>query len=308
MSEHTEPRPDSFSEGVGRWIGAAEVYDAEGRFAGTGRDTRTVKADDGAGTVTVDVSFQGPFSMAGEYTITDRGSHRFYGGPLNYGFAEAFGSGLVTAHNYWHDHGLSQRFFLMVLPDGTRQMSLAILSRGEQLRWTVVGEYQRQVDLEGSEPPPTVPMDPAELADDPAAGRSAILLHRPGRWVGDLTVVGTGSEDAGSTRYSEEVGRDGDALQIAISGSGLGPDTSFALATDDWSAWTPPGDVVGSYSLSGGRGLSGQFHHHSEGLRVWRREVAALDGTLKSVVHNWYRGDERIGVVHGVLAFEPSDG
>ena len=66
----------SFSKGVGQWIGASEVYDASGDFAGHGRDERTVLADDGAGTVTVDVSFAGPFSIAGTYTIADHGTHR----------------------------------------------------------------------------------------------------------------------------------------------------------------------------------------------------------------------------------------
>ncbi|MCQ3811071.1 MAG: hypothetical protein KTV68_11045, partial [Acidimicrobiia bacterium] len=72
----------SFSQGVGEWIGAAEVYDANGRFAGIGRDTRSVKADDQAGRVTVEVEFDGPFSLSGVYTIADHGSHRTYEGPL----------------------------------------------------------------------------------------------------------------------------------------------------------------------------------------------------------------------------------
>ena len=83
----------SFSKGVGEWAGSAEVYDAEGRFAGTGRDTRTVTADDHAGRVTVEVSFEGPFNLSGGYTIADHGSHRTYEGPLNVGYAEALGDG-----------------------------------------------------------------------------------------------------------------------------------------------------------------------------------------------------------------------
>ena len=120
----------SFSKGVGEWAGTAEVYDAEGRFAGTGRDTRTVTADDRAGRVTVEVSFEGPFNLSGAYTIADHGSHRTYEGPLNVGYAEALSDALVAAHNYWPDLGLSQRFFMMVLPGGARQLSLALLSRG----------------------------------------------------------------------------------------------------------------------------------------------------------------------------------
>ena len=91
-------------------------------------------------------------------------------GPLNLGFAEVLGDGLIAARNYWPSLGLSQRFFLMVLPGGDHQLSLALLSRGDQLRWTVVGEYRRQV--EASEPPvaPPEPIDPAAVRDDPTAG------------------------------------------------------------------------------------------------------------------------------------------
>ncbi|MGI9622776.1 MAG: hypothetical protein ACR2PK_08065 [Acidimicrobiales bacterium] len=306
----TEKPKGSFSKGVGQWIGAAEVYDAAGEFAGNGTDTRTVEADDGQGAVTVNVTFSGPFSLAGQYTISDQKTHRLYQGPLNYGYADALGEGLVAAHNYWPDHGLSQRFFLMVLPDGSRQLSLALLSRGESLRWTVVGEYQRQTDPASPEPPPVVPIDPIVVAGDPTAGRGAILLHRPGRWVGELVVLNGAGESVGSTRYAEMVSQDDNDDGVRVELSGIGPvaDTSFSMSTDGWSAWTPPGDVVGSCSLSGGRGLSGSFLHHAEALRVWRREVVSQDGTLKGVVHIWYQGEERIGVVHGVLDFEPADG
>ena len=110
-----------------------------------GRDTRTVKAEDPAGLITVEVTFEGPFQLSGMYTIADHGSHRIYEGPLNLGFAEVLGDGLIAARNYWPSLGLSQRFFLMVLPGGDHQLSLALLSRGDQLRWTVVGEYRRQL-------------------------------------------------------------------------------------------------------------------------------------------------------------------
>ena len=108
----------SFSQGLGEWIGSAEVYDGNGRFAGMGRDTRTVQATDPAGLITVEVTFEGPFSLSGMYTIADHGTHRTYEGPLNLGRAEVLGDGLVAAHNYWPSLGLSQRFFLMVLPGG----------------------------------------------------------------------------------------------------------------------------------------------------------------------------------------------
>lgn len=302
----------SFSRGVGEWTGAAEVYDAEGRFAGVGHDTRTVQADDHAGTVTVEVSFDGPFSLSGEYTIVDHGSYRTYEGPLNVGYAEALGDGLVAAHNYWPDLGLSQRFFLMVMPDGTRQLSLALLSRGEKLVWTVVGEYQRRVDPSAPGVPHAPPMDPAKLADDPTAGRAELLLLRSGCWSGQLHQLDSDLEPSGMAGFVETVtagsvdtGRHTN-LAVELSGLGFASDVAFSSTTDGWSVWSRSGQLTGSATLSGGRGLSGQFHHRSDGLRVWRREVAALDGTMKAVLHTWYRGEQRLGATYGVLAFDPA--
>ncbi len=149
---------DSFQRGEGRWQGVAEVYDSQGRYAGPGHETRVVRRDleSGAGgaggvdgAVEVDVSFEGPFSLSGTYRISNLENHRRYEGPLNYGYAEVLGEDLVDANNYWPDLGLSQRFWLMVMPDGTTQLSLALLSRGEQAAYTVVGEYHRSPDGEG---------------------------------------------------------------------------------------------------------------------------------------------------------------
>ena len=354
----------SFSQGLGEWIGSAEVYDGNGRFAGMGRDTRTVRADDGAGRVTVDVTFEGPFSLAGTYTIADHGTHRTYEGPLNIGFAEVLGDGLVAAHNYWPSAGLSQRFFLMVLPGGNHQLSLALLSRGDQLCWTVVGEYRRQGLASASPPPLPEPLDPSAMSDDPAAGRDQLLLLRPGRWSGRLHCLGPDLSPSGSAEYTETVApadrgptvrpyeapptdealaasqaleatdkpaanealdaspRDGapaaneelqatdetaadEQLAVKLSGLRFAPDASFTLVSDGWTARTPTGDVVGSAALSGGRALSGQFHHDGAGCRVWRREVASVDGSVKAVLHIWYRGEERLGALYGTLAFDP---
>ncbi len=325
----------TFSQGVGEWIGAAEVYDAAGRYAGKGRDTRSVRADDRAGRVTVDVTFDGPFSLSGTYTIVDQGSHRTYEGPLNVGLAEALGDGLVAAHNYWPDLGLSQRFFLMVLPGGTRQLSLALLSRGERLRWTVVGEYQRQptppsAPPPGSPPASTTARDPAVLRYDSAAGRNEILLLRAGRWSGPLHCLDADLEPCGTVDCTEVItSRDGrvDAglqghglaepsdhaagmatrcFDVELQGLGFAADVAFALMSDGWGVWTPVGDLAGSATLSGGRAMSGQFHHRAGGLRVWRREVASLDGTMKAVLNTWHRGEQRLGAAYGTLAFHPA--
>ena len=328
----------SFSQGLGEWIGAAEVYDGNGRFAGMGRDTRTVRADDRAGRVTVEVTFEGPFSLAGAYTIADHGSHRVYEGPLNIGRAEVLGDGLVAAHNYWPSAGLSQRFFLMVLPDGAHQLSLALLSRGDQLRWTVVGEYRRQASATGTQPPGVELIDPARVRDDPSAGRGQLLLLRAGRWSGRLHRLGGDLQPSGTVDCVEtfapaardpaepsgrETGRgpkptagepaarepakpSGRSMAVEMSGLGFAPDASFALASDGWTAWTQQGDVAGSAVLSGGRGLSGHFHHHTAGCRVWRREVASADGAVKAVLHIWYRGEQRLGAVYGTMAFDPA--
>ena len=295
----------SFSQGAGEWIGAAEVYDAAGRFAGAGRDTRTVTADDRAGRVTVEVSFDGPFSLSGAYTIADHGTHRIYEGPLNIGYAEALDDGLVAAHNYWPDLALSQRFFLMVLPGGARQMSLALLSRGDRLCWTVVGEYQRQLDPSAPRPPPVPDMDPRALQEDPTAGRGELLLLREGRWSGRLHRLDAHSELSGSADYTETLACGNGIREVVTSALDDTPGLSFALASDGWTVWTQAGNLMGSGLLCGGRGLSGHFHLLGEGLRVWRREAASRDGTTKAVLDVWYRGEQRVGTAYGVLAFSP---
>ena len=256
--------------------------------------------------MTVEVEFDGPFCLSGVYTIADHGSYRTYEGPLNIGFAEALGDGLVTAHNYWPDLGLSQRFFLMVLPDGSHQLSLALLSRGDRLRWTVVGEYQRQVDQSDPAPPPVAAMDAQALRDDPSAGRGELLLLRAGHWSGKLHRLDAGYTPTGPADYTETISAHSSSWEVALAGADFSPGMSFTLLSDGWTAWTTAGDLMGSGNLSGGRGFSGQFHLPSEGLRVWRREVVSRDGTMKAVLHIWYRGEQRLGAAYGALAFEPA--
>ena len=312
----------SFGRGEGRWRGAAEVYDARGRFLGGGHDSRVVRRDLGGGTVEVEVSFTGPFRMSGRYVIADRGDHRLYQGPLNYGYAEAFGGGLIDAHNYWPDVGFSQRFFLMVLPGGRAQLSLALLGRGEQAAYTVVGEYSRQSGRE----PAFAPGSAYDLADDPRAGRGVSLLERPGTWSGTLAVVGaeasgsgdddagSGDDDAGSgdgsggVEYCEQVEPRGGGRRLAVSieGTGFGGDAAVVFTTDGWQHWTGRGAVTGSESLWGGRALAGNLIFADDRLRLWRREVARADGTCKAVLHTWYRGGARVGVAYGVLDFAPA--
>jgi hypothetical protein len=142
-----------------------------------------------------------------------------------------------------------------------------------------------------------------DLHDDPTAGRGEILLHRPGRWNGELTALGEVRQPLGKFFYAEEINQD---LFIAVEGGAFdSARRHFPLITNGWQAWASENpDVVGSYSLSGGRALSGQFYHREARLRCWRREVVTLDGKRKAVVQHWYRGGQRVGSQFGVLEFE----
>ncbi|MCB0032934.1 MAG: hypothetical protein KDE51_02850 [Anaerolineales bacterium] len=306
MTESTNNvKKEGFSQGIGRWLGTAEVYDGHGRFLGNATDQRHVQRVVGEDAVRIDLSFVGPFKFAGHYTIADRKTHRLYQGPANYGYAETLSNGLIDANAYWPVTGLSQRFFLMVLPDGDRQLSLALMSRGEQLIYVVVGDYVR-VNDEGYLPNPTL-LDGTsyDLADDPAGGRGQILMHRLGRWSGTLTQLDEALEVQQTAAYTETVSACSPKLAVTIETNAFGISSySTPFKTNGWQAWTPAGEVVGSYSLSGGRALSGHFHHLEQNLRVWRREVINHDGTIKAVLHNWYRGGVRVGVQFGVLTFE----
>ncbi len=256
----------SFSQGVGRWLGSAEVYDGAGRFLGNATDQRHVQRQMDDKRVRIALSFVGPFKFAGHYVIADYGAHRLYEGPANVGYAETLSDGLIDANAYWPVTGLTQRFFLMVLPGGDKQVSLALMSRGERLLYVVVGEYNRVAAGASPVPPGFVDGTSFDLADDPAAGRGEVLLHRAGTWRGTLTGLDERLETAGESSYSEAVSKGEGKLRVSVEGSSLDPKPrDFELKTKGALAWVSARDegleIAGSYSLSGGRALSGQFHH-----------------------------------------------
>lgn len=321
--------------GIGRWRGTAEVYGGDGRFLANASDDRHVRTvltppagpegDAAAPRVRIDLAFVGPFKMAGHYVIEEQPDRRLYLGPANIGHGEPLGRNVVDANAYWPAVGLSQRFFLMVLPDGDHQLSLAHLRRGEQLLYVVVGDHQRIAGDNPGEIPGLVAGTAHDLAADPTAGRGEILAHRSGEWTGELTVLvpeqaaTSGGRDqlpgaarlvpAGGTVLRERVRADasGRTAVVEFEGGGFGERPARAmLRTDGWTAWTTGGDLAGSYGLSGGRAISGDLHHPARGTRVWRREVIRHDGALKAVVHVWYQGGHRVAVQHGVLRFAPT--
>lgn len=297
-----------FCAAAGEWLGTAEVFDGGGRYLGNGVDRRHVTAPEGENHTRIELSFSGPFSFSGHYVIEDRGAQRIYRGPANVGFAEALGDSAVQADNYWSAIGMSQRFLLLVTDDGDRQLSLALMSRGQRLCYAVVGENQRQracgPDASGVAPS-LLDRASVDLAADPSAGRGALLLHRPGRWLGTLCTTDGALGDATEVAFEETVSPRGGGIARRTAGGRFAPEPrTLELDTDGWTAWTRGGQVAGSYSLSGGRAASAELHYLADDLRVWRREVVSHDGALKAVVDNWYRGGERIGTQHGLLGFE----
>jgi len=294
-------QPIQFKQGLGRWAGNAEVFDSKGCFLGNGSDYRNVQSLP-EGRVRIDVSFVGPFKHSGHYFIQQQDDHRLYEGPANIGYAETLSENLVDANAYWSALGLSQRFFLMIV-DGNLQLSLAQMSRGEHMMYVVVGQNDRVPEDTPVPQPTVVSGNHFDLQDDPTSGRGEILLHRPGRWNGELSAIDGDRKSLGKFSYSEKFNGD---MKVTLEGGAFDKSTRhFQLSTNGWQAWTPENpDIVGSYSLSGGRALSGQFYHREAHLRCWRREVVTLDGTRKAVVQHWYRGGQRVGSQFGVMEFE----
>lgn len=293
-----------FTQGIGRWTGSAEVFDAQGHFLGNGSDYRHVQKLE-HGRVRIDVSFVGPFKHSGHYFIQQRENARWYEGPANIGYAETLSENLVDAHAYWPALGMSQRFFLMVVDDSV-QLSLAQMSRGEHLMYVVVGQNQR-VPLENPDLQPLVVSGAHyDLRDDPAAGHGEVFLHRIGVWRGSVQALDEDGRSIGCFSYTETFqSATPSTFVLNLQGGAFdAPLRTLSGVTDQWQAWTTgDSDVVGSYSLSGGRALSGQFYHRQIGLRCWWRQVATLDGSRKAIVQHWYRGGRRIGVQFGVLEF-----
>ena len=297
----------SFASGLGRWLGCAEVYAGDGRFLGNAIDQRNVQ-DLGDGRTRIDLAFIGPIKAAGHYFIQTHENHRDYLGPLNVGYAETLGTHTVDANAYWSSMGLNQRLFLHVMPDHNLQLSLALMSRGDQLMYVIVGENQR-VDAQAAATTPLPNLiggTEHDLRDDPRAGRDCLLLHRSGSWQGELVTFDADRNPLGSHTYSEQNSATPTGLSSTLTGCAFAAgEHAIALRSNGWQAWSEPGDVAGSYNLSGGRALSGQFIFQASHTRLWRREVASGDGSCKAVLHTWYRGGQRIGAAVGVLRYAP---
>ena len=291
--------------GIGKWSGTAEVFDGQGRFIANAMDQRFARTVTEDGRIRIDLAFIGPIKFAGHYTIQDLGVQRLYEGPANAGSAESVGANAVDAHGYWPSTGLSQRLFLAKLPSGDRQLHLSIMSRGEQPLYTIVSESCLVPDNGQANIPGLISGASYDLAQDPTTGRGVSLIHRDGTWRGEVRTFNADLQLIEERSFEEQLHRVDDQWQWSLRGS-LAPDhLSATLRTDDWLAWSDMGDTVGSYSLYGGRAISGYMNHISSGLRVWRREMCTSDGLTKAILHTWYRGGQRVGAQQGFLTFNP---
>jgi len=301
----TDLKKPLFSQSPGRWEGIAEVTSGDGRFLGAAYDRRVIQRVEEDGRIRVERMFIGPFRMSGHYFVESQEGHRVYQGPGSIGFADTLSEHWIDGSTFWPAVGLTQRFFLMGLPEGKRQIAYGLFSRGDQLLYSVVTEFHHHSDAELAAPPLVLPAGTShDLASDPAIGQGALLLHRAGAWSGDLRVLNHDLLPVGMQPYTEQVRDSEEGLQIIIEGGGFAPETrSFKLRTDGRAAWTLSGTMVGSYNMSGGRALSAYFHHPAKQMRVWRREVISTDGLQKVVLHHWFQGNERIGVQFGLLNF-----
>lgn len=270
----------TFQKGIGQWLGQSEVFDGKGQFLGHLTDSRNVQQMDGQH-VRIDLNVTGVLNFSGHYIIESHAGYRLYQGPANVGFAEALGEDMVEAHNYWAHWGLSQRFFLYVTPDKEMQLSLALLSRGEDLQHVIIGEFYHDKK------------PPVETKEN--------FLHRVGCWQGEMTLLDGNAKPIGSQTMRQIVQ---DPLSMEVEGSAFVKAYHIHLESNETQAWTGAGEVVGSYSHTGGRALSGQFHHLAQELRVWWREVVTADGSQKILLQNFYRGGQRVGIQYGLMHCE----
>jgi len=288
------------SQGIGNWTGISEVYDGQGKFIGNASDQRTIVQNDDE-TYTVSVDIFGPLMVKGQYTIRIASDHHSHLGQANYGYAEQNNNELLASNNYWAQWGLSESSFVLVSSKTHSQLSLSLLKRGEQLLYTLVGEYH---DEATPVQVPTAVGTPLDRHNDPNAGRSQHLLHRAGTWSGEVTVIDENLSPMGRAHYTENMRVHQEQLMITTEGGGFTPmKRSFRMRTNGWQAWSDPGDVVGSYNIVGGRAMTGSFHYVGADRRIWRREVASADGQHKAILHYIYHGDKRVGVQYGLLSF-----
>ena len=289
------------SQGIGNWTGISEIYDGRGYFIGNVSDQRTIK-ENANGNYTVSVNIIGPVMLNGEYNIRINPDHHTYQGNVHVGYAERYNSELLASNNYWSQWGLSERNFVMVSTETHTQLSLSLLSRGDQLVYMLIGEYyddNNQIKI------PTTLGIPYDRRDDPTAGRGELLLHRVGTWSGQVTVLDENQAPMGRAHYTENMRVHKNQLIVTTEGGGFTPmKRSFRMKTNGWQAWSAPGDVVGTYNLAGGRALSGHFHYVGAERRIWRREVVTSDGQHKVILHYIYQGDKRVGIQYGMLTFQ----
>lgn len=283
----------------------AEVYDGEGRFLANGADQRHVRTATEDGRTRIDLSFVGPLKFSGHYYIESKGDHRLYQGPVNCGYAHSLGKDGVHAHAYWPSIGLSQKFLLMLAPDGQRQLSLALMSRGEQLLYVVVGENARMSSGQAEVNIPLVNGCSFDLGKDPKAGRSEHYLLRPGYWEGELTSLTSDALKSVVQPVRQTLKSIGDhGYSYSLEGGVAGQKPLEArVHSNAWQEWSEAGSLVGSSSFYGGRALSGQWHHLPSARRLWRREVVAADGLYKAVLQVWYEGENKIASEWGFLRY-----
>ena len=308
MDANTSPSCDEPSGfcGIGRWAGTAEVFDGKGVFLGNATDNRHIRSQEDDGRIKIDLAFVGPLKFSGHYYIREENHDRYYQGPVNCGHGEAFSKNLVSSNNFWPVTGLTHRFFLMILPDGNTQLSLSLMSRGEELIYSIVSENQKVIG-ESAAIPGLVNGISYDLQHDPKAGRQEVLLHKPGKWQGTLNCVDENLQDIGTKDFSETIVPDGDIVSTRREGGYYGIDSSqkaITMVTNQRQSYTQEGDIMGSMSLYGGRASAGTLHFMKDGLRLWRREVINNEGNQKAVVEMWFKGSQRVGAQFGALTFE----